>query len=275
MSTNPRPQETNFIVLFQGRTGSSFLIDALDRHPNITAKPELLVAMRRVIQPFQDLHGRKKWYAIAVRSWRRSVNETVYFWPRDAGYRQIKMVQELYEQTPRPSPVVGLKTKVQDITELKQMKRYLEERGVLTIIMERRNLVKQAVSHINAVRLHSAEGKWNVEGQTEPLGPQHISVEEFDRMLHDVVFDESVLNAYAKYLETPKLNVEYSDLLRNQAEWFDTIFDFLGVEPRQLESSVRKNTDDDLRVALSNFEELRAAYADTEFAPMFDEITPQ
>ena len=52
----------------------------------------------------------------------------------------------------------------------------------------------------------------------------------------------------------------------------EAIFDFLGVPARDLESAFHKNTKDDLREALPNFDELRARYADTPYGPMFDEV---
>ena len=73
-------------------------------------------------------------------------------------------------------------------------------------------------------------------------------------------------------LAVPKLMLEYDDLLRDKDAWFRSIFDFLEVEPRDLESPVLRNEPGDLRDALVNFDELRARYRGTPFEPMFDEV---
>lgn len=192
--------------------------------------------------------------------------------------RQLKTVKALYDDPARKPGVVGFKTKVRHIKNLKRMKAILESRHVRTIVMERKNFVKKAVAHIYAERLHEktkqkyGESAWNLFDEKDRLGPQYISFEEFDQSLHRVIFLDRTLHAYADDLDVPKLKLEYADLLRDKDAWFRSIFDFLGVEPRQLHSRVLQNEPDDLRKALSNFEELRSHYCRTAFEPMFDEI---
>jgi hypothetical protein len=44
------------------------------------------------------------------------------------------------------------------------------------------------------------------------------------------------------------------------------------VRPQPARARVLKNTHDDLRLAVRNFDELRARYAGTRFEAMFDEV---
>jgi hypothetical protein len=52
------------------------------------------------------------------------------------------------------------------------------------------------------------------------------------------------------------------------------LYGFLDVADVATEGKTLKHTSDDLRQAILNFEELRAGYAGTRYAPMFDERYP-
>ena len=189
----------------------------------------------------------------------------------DAIEEQLEVVRRFYDEPPREKRVIGFKTKVSDVWDLASLKEILESRHVRAIVMVRRNLVKLATSHLTAGRLHARTGAWNVQNEEARTGPQEFSVEEFDRMLRRVVFDDALLRAYSEYLDARRLVVEYEDLLRDRNAWLQSILEFLEAAPQPLDSSITKNTDDDLRTALVNFDQIRRHYAGTPFAPMFDE----
>jgi len=248
------PQRTHFLILFQGRAGSSFLIDALAKLPDVVAEGEMLVdpdptggtfagRLRRLIRP-----------GAAV--------EPARF--------QLETTQRFYSAPWAGSTVVGFKTKVRDVYNLEGLGPILDEHAVRLIVLERHNLVKQAVSHLNAHRLHAARGEWNLqEGQTR-LGAFEIDADAFDDTLRQVTFDQQMLDAFARYVRVPTLRLEYEDLLRDRAAWFGSACAFLGLPAGEPRSGVRKNTEDDLRKVLLNFDVLRSRYEGTRYAPMFD-----
>jgi LPS sulfotransferase NodH len=203
----------------------------------------------------------KKAYAMVVRFWKGSPAE-----------RQLEIARKLYDNPARKSRVVGFKTKVRDIEAPLEMKEILESRQVRLIVMERKNFVKKAVAYIYAFRLYAKTGCWNLFDEKDRLSAQHISFAEFDQMLKRMIYEHRTLHAYADFLDVPKLTLEYADLLRDKEGWFQSIFDFLGVKPGQLNSAMLPNEPDDLRQAVSNFEELKLYYAGTEFEPMFNEV---
>ena len=146
------------------------------------------------------------------------------------------------------------------------------------VVMVRRNLVKQAISHMNAARLYErtrhkrGRTAWNLYSEEDRMDALHADSEAFDRTLRRVVFDEAILTAFAEFVDVPSLRVEYADLLRDSEAWFRSVYEFLGVPDPSTESAVLKNTDDDLRSAVANFDELRSRYVGTRFEPMFDEV---
>jgi len=252
----------NFIILYQGRSGSTFLVDSLNQHPHIKAEYEILVSLRYLIKPNEELGPIKKVYTMALRFWQGSPAE-----------RQLKRVTDLYDNPPREAKVVGFKTKVRDIEAPIEMKELLESRRVKVILMERKNFVKKAVAYIYAFRLYDKIRDWHLLDEQDRIPPQYISFEEFDPMLRRMIYEHRTLHAYVDYLNTPKLRLEYDDLLKDKNGWFKSIFDFLGVEPQNLTSRILPNDPDDLRQAISNFDELKLHYIGTKFEAMFDEIT--
>lgn len=251
-------EKVNFVILFQGRTGSSHLIDVLNKHPNIVAEGEMLVDF--LPEPS----------AGTTSLLQRVRAGTLRFWEGCPATRQIASTDALYTHRPG-ARAIGFKTKVRDVIDLEAMKRVLEAHSVRAIIMQRRNLVKKTASRLNAARLYETTQEWNLHDEADRLGLFRVTPERFDLALRKVVYEHKTLQAFADYLDLPKLTLEYADLLADREQWFASVFEFLGVEPADLDSDVMKNTDDDLRNVLTNYEELKAYYRGTAFEPMFEE----
>lgn len=242
-----------YIILFQGRTGSTFLVDALRSHPAIVCRGELLTRVGKA-------RGWKATLDLAVRKLTPSE-------------RQIRWLEGLYGgKYPETIQAVGMKTKLSVMLDLHEFAEYLEASDIRVIVMKRENLVKQAISFQRAHELFRATGEWNRKGDAPALPPSRISLAEFDNWLRKVTFDHRMIVAFSDRLSNRKLMVEYSDLMRDQTASLDRIATFLEVSGAPLVSRVVKNTPDDLSLAVTNIAELRDAYRDTEYGPMFDGV---
>jgi hypothetical protein len=154
---------------------------------------------------------------------------------------------------------------------VKQLADLLRERGCSVIQMRRRNHVKAVVSRINARRLHEASGNWNLYREEDRMPPLEVDPQEFDEFLKERAGAEKALGEYVGGLGLPTLVLDYEDLLRGRRESLRRVLDFLKVRPVNLDGATLKHTNDDLRQAVVNFEDLRRLYAGTRYAPMFDE----
>jgi LPS sulfotransferase NodH len=227
------PTPTRFVILFEGRTGSSYLISALSSLPHIQAADEILAGLD--------------------------------------GEAQRALVRDFFLAA-RPPLVraLGFKTKLRDIRDPVAFSGQLESLGGRVIHLTRVNKVKLAVSRLNGRRLHELTGQWNQTAAGPALAPFAPTLEEFDSALRFRMERETALDAYIPTLRVPVLTVRYEDLFPEGAATFARIFDFLGAEPGPVSSPVVKITDDDLRKVLLNFDELRRHYAGTENGAMFD-----
>jgi LPS sulfotransferase NodH len=248
---------THYIIVFQGRAGSSYLVDALARLPGVVAGGEDIADMA---PPSGSIVRRLRWLV------RPAPAET-------PAAVQVEYARWFYGTPREGARAVGFKTKVKDIYDHALMGRVLNELEVRAIVLERRNLVKQAVSRLNAARLHEARGHWNRRAARSPLGPFAPDPEIFDLTLRRVAFAQEMLDAFVTYLGAPTLRLEYEDLVRDRTAWFASVCRFLGLPPAEPTSSLGKNTPDDLRAVLVNVDVLRARYEGTPYAPQFDEVT--
>jgi hypothetical protein len=167
---------------------------------------------------------------------------------------------------------LGFKTKLVDVLDMDGFTQLLKEKHCHIVQMRRRNMVKAVVSRINARRLYEASGNWNLYKESDRLPPLAIDYEEFDQFLLERKQADQALDAYVSGLDLPKIKVDYEDLLVNREKIMQNLFAFIKVRPQQLQGKTLKNTQDDLREVVLNFDDLRARYAGTAYEPMFDEV---
>ncbi len=240
LKTAPSPitipsKRSNFVIAFIGRTGSSYIIDMLNSHHNVVAERELLVAP-------------------------------------DTAEKEHDTLQKLYMAGREPHiQAVGFKTKLTDVTDLPQFFRMLDEFNLKVIYLYRDNVIKQTVSRINRKRLHDHTQLHNLEKDVPALPAFDIPEEEFKQWFEQTHHRSAEIHEYMHRVKRPQLRISYEDLLADHDKVFERIFAFLEVDPQPMESKLVKNTSDNLRDVLTNFDELRALYRDTPFEKMFDE----
>jgi LPS sulfotransferase NodH len=224
-----------FVILIMGRSGSTNLVEALNSHSAIYAKGEFLTTKEE--------------------------------------YRRLRVARRFLTQSHSEEySAVGFKTKLKDVPNLEEFARLLREVGTLIILLRRRNVIKQVVSRINSFRLYDTTGDWNLYNEGNRLPPATIDPVSFKETLEEVEKERQELERYVELLDLPTLSLYYEDLLVDQRATLERICSFLGVAYESLQGQAIKHTADDLRQAVSNFEELRLQYIGTRYEEMFDEV---
>jgi LPS sulfotransferase NodH len=235
-----RLQVTPFVILFVERAGSTFLITALKSHPQILALTEKLDAMRKEGKTAAD-----------QLEWTRSI-----LTPPLVGQHRA----------------MGFKTKLLDVLDPEGFAAILRERKCRIIQLQRRNTVKAVVSTINAKRQWEVSGNWNLLSESTRLPAFAVDPAEFERLLAQREEWDRQLEDYTERLQLPTLRLWYEDLLADETAFVDKAVTFLTGESRPLQGSTLKNTGDDLKTAILNFDDLRQRYAGTRYESMFDEV---
>lgn len=235
-----RHQVTPFIILFIERDGSTYLTNLLMSHPDISAVFERFAVMK------QKGEG-----AEAQLRWART-------------FLTPPIVARVGAR--------GFKTKLVDILNPDEFTRLLREKECRVVQMLRRNHVKAVVSRINARRLYELAGTWNLYNEKDRLPPMNIDPSEFDTYLREREDAECELNEFVGNLDLPTMRIYYEDLLVNRDQVLDEVFSFLEVPPHVVHTKTMKNTSDDLRDVILNFEELQSFYLGTIYESMFEEV---
>jgi LPS sulfotransferase NodH len=235
-----RPQVTAYVILFIERDGSTYLTSMLMEHPEIQAEYEKFAVLRQ-----QGAHGKEQ------LAWLDD-----FLTPPWLGKKAA----------------LGFKTKLVDVLDMNGFTHLLERKHCHIIQMRRRNMVKAVVSRINARRLYEASGNWNLYKESDRLPPLDVDLDQFDQFLEERRQADQALDDYVTGLNLPKIKVEYEDLLVNRDRVMNELFAFIRVQPQQLKGKTLKNTQDDLREVVLNFDDLRTRYAGTVYESMFDEV---
>ncbi len=235
--SKPLRKTKHFVVLFPGRTGSTFVMSALRSHNKIKATGELIGPLRTAGWDAQ-LSAIREWYKVPLLSNERTI---------------------------------GFKTKLVDVVDRDAFRATIEEYDANIVLLARDNHVKHVVSRSNAKRLRDTTNRWNRRPGDDELPPISIDPQEFAEALLRVEEHQRDIDAWSAALDRPLLRVTYETLLAQPQATFDEICRFLGVNPELLEGRTEKATRDDLTEALANFSELRGHYAGTQYEAMFDE----
>ncbi|GAP10771.1 stf0 sulphotransferase [Bellilinea caldifistulae] len=235
-----RSQVTPYVILFIERDGSTYMISLLTSHPQIQSVYERFAVMKQKGASGED---------------------------------QIEWARRFFSPPlVTKYGAVGFKTKLVDILDKSSFMQLLIEKKVRIIQMQRRNQVKAVVSRINARRLHDVTGNWNLYNEKERLPAFEIDPQVFHQYLLERIQADEELTNFTKKLNLPTLKMVYEDLLINRDQVLSKVFDFLGVDPFPVEGKTLKNTSDDLREVVLNFEQIRSKYLGTPFESMFDEV---
>lgn len=222
-----------YIILFQGRAGSTFLTEHTCSHPSV----------RAMYEEFADVDP----------DWNSQLDWMSQFYFAKRG-KQIK--------------AVGFKTKLTQVADPDLFSNFIEDNNIKVIHLYRRNLAKLIISIIRADELRRRYGGSNLYPENKSLGKIKISVDEFRRYkCRTRIYRE--LKEYVNQLNTDVCHVNYEQLLYRRKGTLNRIWDFLGVERIETEARVVKNTPDQLSDAVENLDELRASFP--EYDRFFDE----
>ena len=235
-----RFQVTPFVILFVERAGSTYLFTALKNQPGILALTEKFDALRQ--------EGKT---AAEQLEWADG-----FLTPPLVGRHRA----------------IGFKTKTVDILDADGFAGLMRAHRCKIIQLRRRNTVKGAVSTLNARRQWKVSGNWNLLSESTRLGAFEVDPAEFDVLLQERERLDQELEAYVERVKLPTLKLFYEELLVDHRTFVRRALDFLGSHDPAAGGATLKNTGDDLREAIVNFDELRGRYAGTRYESMFDEV---
>jgi hypothetical protein len=247
-----------YLIMFEGRNGSSQLVSLLNAHANSLCYPELMPALEMAAQ------GK----AIAAVARGLDLREINGYAADDNYYPQG------FEQKWRTGPFtsVGFKSKISDFKNLVSALDDLEGADYRLIYLRRQNTLKAVLSWINGQRLATKTQHWNARHPGEIQGPVSVDMMDFREGLRRRQMVESLHKWFFDNYRGRKTVVFYEDMLANQYAFLAKILNFLD-SPSVQSSFVGcflKNTPDSLKTAVLNYDDLVREFGKTEFARYLD-----
>ncbi len=150
----------------------------------------------------------------------------------------------------------------------------LAERGFRIVAMYRDNHIKTAISQIRAEMRAYAGRKdaWSVSRKARPPGPMKVRVALALARARTCARSAQQMRDYLAHFHPQGcLDIRYEELNAAPHDTIRRIADHVGVAlPADFVLPYRKATEDDLSLSVTNWEEVRAAFADSEFAGLLD-----
>ncbi|MEE2925102.1 MAG: sulfotransferase domain-containing protein [bacterium] len=242
-STPLKPVRCYFVILFDGRAGSSYLVSLLNQHKNILCHHEIFAYKedkeRDILQNFLNVN---------------------FVFPRTNLDSEIS--QDTFISGREKLEAIGFKAKLCDIDELDSFAEFLKANSVKVIHLYRRNVIKSLVSTFNGQRLSKEKnGLWNIpSNDSTELGQISIDPQEFRNWFHGRILCERVTQDFVEDLPLDVLRISYEDLFCQHEVSTKRILNFLGFKSVKLRGKFKKITSDKLSEAVSNLDALMTLF---------------
>ena len=219
------------ILLTRSRTGSNMLIDALREHPNIIAHSEI----------FKRTHSVEE------------INETLSKIYRNVSYYCNTVIFKVFYYHPYDS----------------ELNRYLFEKLIndksyQIIHLKRRNILRMHLSRKIAEKTKSY--LFNTD-QISDNKSVEISFEELSRVHNETMtYYQFVKESFVQH---DVHELFYEDLIESRVAFDDLLF-FLKLKKIDFRTKMRKQNPEELRVLITNFDDLKKRCSGSDFELYFD-----
>lgn len=262
------------IILSLGRSGSNYLANLLNNHPQVTNYGEVLGEWT---MPYK-LHTQFGFGGRSPEAYLDTIyNSKIFFYAGHAysavsHLRKGKKVNFKYWEK---TETVGIKDFSMNFTR-RGIASYLKERSdILVINLYRENILKRFIS-LEKMKDSGVVKASDTGNTTESTRLQQIQLNipyTFEQL---EIFERELADHTKIVQELPEsrvLNIRYEDLFANsdaQNKHSNEAFHFLGVEPVAAKSDHRKILSDNLADIIANYDELKDKLQSTRFANHLD-----
>ena len=272
--------ETPFVIWFRERSGSSHLTNILDNHPEISCRGEVYYHSAPCKESDERLDEAIEY---AGRKYLRMLNFC-------SDYRAVinspnckQSVRHFHYIYSMNAKACGFKFKFpiqfglfpEVVSEIQKLP------NLHVIALTRRNCLKQVISRQNMLRIQAqTQGACNLDSKNDNAVdlepkltidvPAIVSLTEYYLRKHSE-FVAGIDGFFEPGSSQQVLRIDYEDLLSNEAQTTQKVFEFLGVDKNaKIVSNLRKATPDNLADAIENYDELVEAVRGTDLEWMVD-----
>lgn len=221
--------EKQFVIFGRGRSGSTLLVDLLNSNPNIYCDGEIL--NRKLISPLGHIRNCSKMHKARIY-----------------GFKLLSYQLRSIQNIPDPEEFLEL---------------LVEDYGYKMIFITRQNLLRQTLSKHYA----NFRNSWHEKGKSVSRPLMHVDIPQLLRNLDEGyqlgTFEQKVVS------HIDHLPLSYEENLSSPEKQEDTLLkvsEFLGIEPFQGQSHLKKITGSRYSDFIENVEEMVRAIEPTPYA---------
>ena len=235
LSTVGNHEYKRFIVLSRSRTGSNLLISLLDSHSQIHVKGEKFVRLR----------GRDHKKILAN------------LFSKQPHFLKAKGFKIFYEH-PLDDDSCSIWEDLQSMEDLYVI--HLKRKNILRTLLSRKIAGIQNVWAVTPnEKSHSCQEQVTVSFTVDELNAGFRQTREWEEM------------GDASFSRHPLLSIDYEELVADRATTLRKVTQFLGVEYRSPKTELLKQSCGSMREQISNYDELKSAFAETEWGHFFED----
>jgi LPS sulfotransferase NodH len=245
---------TNFVVLSTQRSGSTWVVDMLTSHPRVVAYSELFMHGGEGTPTWGQEQDLPYWQTYARGKRGGRVARPYWLW---------KYLGEAFQERPGID-AIGFKLMYSQLTRISRpLMPALWLKRVRIIHLIRQNALDVVLSKEAGVarqgRLHARDG--------DEVEQVRLRLETDDLLRRMTLHERAIAGARVRFKRVglPYTEVVYEDLAADAGR-FASLFEFLGVEPAPVTSSLQRLNPTAHEELIENYAEVRDALAGTEFA---------
>ena len=229
-----------FIIFADARTGGTHVMSKLNSHEDIFAVSEPF--------PHHNLNTHEE---------------------------QMAWMEEYYSNSrKRKFKALGFRTKIEHQANGEAFVDYVNRNNIICFSLQRRNLVKKAISRITAVQLYNETQDYNRKSKDFEKRATEIRPNKLLKEIEICEKQRRITNEFLQDLLDVTV-IYYEQILMDESHFFNRIIDKLGLDRQELVTSVFKNTSDDLSKSVVNFEEIKTRLSDTQYITDLEEVLIQ
>lgn len=225
-----------FIILSRARTGSNLLLSFLNSHPNVRAEGEI----------FEKLQG---------KSYQHRLNACFTRQPYFVKAKGFK----IFYYHPQDDHSCGI------------WEELVRKDDLCVIHLKRNNILKTLLS----LKIAKMTDQWTEKGGgSRSRSSERAAAASFTREELAAGFEQTrdwESKGDEMFRSHPLISVQYDDLAENPVETFRSVSEFLGVPVIAPKTSLKKQSKGGLREAISNYDELKTHFANTQWSSFFED----
>lgn len=139
------------------------------------------------------------------------------------------------------------------------------DQSLAVIHLQRRNMLHTLIS---LKRAYMTSQWWSLKSSSQAIPPVHLDPEECRRYFQKL--SNSAAEADAAFVEHPKINIIYEDLIEKQQETLQRIFTFLNVPYQSVATRMKKQNLESPQEAIENYAQLKSYFRNTRWDVFFE-----